>query len=81
MFLLIDHLYPTRFADNNFKICDFNLKLTCFGICFRRPTTCKKFITKSKKPYTSSVASENKIKEKTLNFPKKVFILLNSYYY
>ena len=27
-FSLIDHLYPTKFSDNSFKICDFNLKLT-----------------------------------------------------
>ena len=24
-FSLIDHLYPTRFSDNSFKICDFYL--------------------------------------------------------
>ena len=27
-FSLTDHLYPTKFSDNSFKICDFNLKLT-----------------------------------------------------
>ena len=27
-FSLIDLLDPTRFSDNSFKICDFNLKLT-----------------------------------------------------
>ena len=37
-FLLIDHLYPTRFSDNSFKICDFNLRLTRFAIGFRSPT-------------------------------------------
>ena len=31
-FLLIDHLYPTRFSDNSFKICDFNLKLIRFQL-------------------------------------------------
>ena len=33
----MDHLYPTRFSDNSFKICDFNKKLTCFAIGFRGP--------------------------------------------
>ena len=37
-FSLIDHLYPTRFSDNSFKICDFNLRLTRFAIGFRSPT-------------------------------------------
>ena len=31
-FSLIDHLYPTRFSDNSFKICDFNLKLIRFQL-------------------------------------------------
>ena len=34
-FSLIDHLYPTRFSDNSFKICDFSLRLTRFAIGFR----------------------------------------------
>ena len=27
VFSLIDHLYPTKFSDNSFEICDFKLKL------------------------------------------------------
>ena len=27
VFSLIHHLYPTRFSDNSFEICDFKLKL------------------------------------------------------
>ena len=48
-FSLIDHLYPTRFSDNSFKICDFNLKLTRFAIGFRGPTIWNKFLTQSEK--------------------------------
>ena len=43
-FSLIDHLYPTRFFNNSFKICDFNLKLTCFAIGFRGPTIWNLFL-------------------------------------
>ena len=32
VFSLIDQLYPTRFSDNSFKICDFNLKLARFAM-------------------------------------------------
>ena len=38
VFSLTDHIYPTRFSDNSFKICDLNLKLTRFAIGFRVPT-------------------------------------------
>ena len=31
VFSLVDHLYPTRFSENSFKICDFNLTLTLFA--------------------------------------------------
>ena len=52
-FSLIDHLYPTRFSDNSFKTCHFNLKLTRFAIGCRGPTILNKFLTKSEKCYTS----------------------------
>ena len=68
VFSLIDHLYPKRFSDNSFKICDFNLKLTRFAIGFRGPTTWNKFLTESEKCYTSIDVLKNKIKEKILNF-------------
>ena len=68
VFSLIDHLYPTRFFDNSFKICDFNLKLTRFAIGFRGPTIWNKFLTESEKYYTSIDIFKNKIKEKILNF-------------
>ena len=61
---LMDHLYPTRFSDNSFKICDFNLKLTCFAIGFRGPTIWNKFLTQSEKCYTSIDEYKNKIKGK-----------------
>ena len=32
VFSLIDYVYPTRFSDNSFKICDFDLKLACFAL-------------------------------------------------
>ena len=44
---IIDHLYPTRFSDNSFKICDLNLKLTRFAIGFRCPTKWNTFLTES----------------------------------
>ena len=68
VFSLIDHLYPTRFSDNSFKICDFNLKLTRFAIGFRGPTTWNKFLTQSEKRYTSIDEFKNKMKRKILNF-------------
>ena len=68
VFSLIDHLYPTRFSDNSFKICDFNLKLTRFAIAFRGPTIWNKFLTESEKCYTSIDVFKNMIKEKILNF-------------
>ena len=68
VFSLIDHLCPTRFSDNSFKICDFNLKLTRFAIAFRGPTTWNKFLTESEKCYTSIDVFKNMIKEKILNF-------------
>ena len=68
VFSLIDHLYPARFSDNSFKICDFNLKLTRFAIAFRGSTTWNKFLTESEKCYTSIDVFKNMIKEKILNF-------------
>ena len=68
VFSLIDHLYPTRFFDNSFKMCNFNLKLTCFAIAFRGPTIWNKFLTESEKCYTSIDVFKNMIKEKILNF-------------
>ena len=68
VFSLIDHLYRTRFSNNCFKICDFNLKLTRFAIGFTGPTIWNKFLTESEKCYTSIDVFKNKIKEKILNF-------------
>ena len=53
VFSLVDHLYPTRFSDNSFKICDFNLKLTRCAIGVRGPTIWNKFLTESDKCCTS----------------------------
>ena len=30
VFSLTDHIYPTRFSDNSFKICDFQFKIDAF---------------------------------------------------
>ena len=49
--LSLNHLYPTRFSDNSFKICDFSLKLTRFAIGL---TIWNKFLTQSENSYTSS---------------------------
>ena len=68
VFSLIDHLYPTRFSDSSFKICDFNLKLTRFAIGFRGPTIWNEFLTQREKGYTSIDVFKNKIKGKILNF-------------
>ena len=72
VFSLIDHLYPTRFSDNSFKICDFYLKLTRFTIDFRSPTIWNKFLMESEKSYTSIDVFKNKIKEKILNFSNEL---------
>ena len=68
VFSLIDHLYPTRFSDNSFKICDFNLKLIRFAIGFRGPTIWNKFLTEREKCNITIDVFENMIKEKILNF-------------
>ena len=68
VFSKIDHIYPTRFSDNSFKICGFNLKLTRFAIGFRGPAVWNNFRTGSEKSYTSIAAFKSKIKEKNLNF-------------
>ena len=73
VFSLIAHLYPTRFSDNSFKICDFNLKLTRFAIAFRGPTIWNKFLTECEKCYTSIDVFKNMIKEKILNFSNEFF--------
>ena len=76
-FSLIDHLYPTRFSDNSFKICDFNLKLTRFEIGFRGPRIWNKFLTQSEKYYTSIDEFKNKFNRKILmNFYSFQFVLL-----
>ena len=67
-FSLIDHLYPTRFSDNSFKIFDLKLKLSRFAIGLRGLTIWNKFLTQSEKYYTSIDKFKNKIKEKILNF-------------
>ena len=66
VFSLIDHLYPTRFSDNKFKICDFNLKMRRFATGFRVPTIWNKFLTESEKRYTSIDVFKNNTKEKFL---------------
>ena len=78
VFSLIDLLYPTRFSNKNFKICDFNLNLTRFAISFRGSTIWNKFLTDNEKSYTSIDVFKNKIKEEILNHSNKFFILLNS---
>ena len=64
VFSLIDHLYPIRFSDNSFKICDFDLKLTRFAIGFRGPTIWNKFLTKSERSYTSIAVFKIRSKKK-----------------
>ena len=73
---LKDHLYPTRFSYNSFKIRDFNLKLARFAIGFRGPTIWNKFLTEGEKSYTNVDVFKNRIKEKTLNFYSFKFILI-----
>ena len=68
VFSLIDHLYPTTFSDNSFKICDFNLKLTRFPIAFRGPTIWNKFLAENEKCCSSIDVFKNMTKEKILNF-------------
>ena len=78
-FSLIHHLYPTRFSDNRFKICDFSLKLKRFANGFRGPTIWNKFLTQSEKFYTSIDEFKNKIKGKILfltNFYSFKFVFL-----
>ena len=48
VFSLVDHIYPTRFSDNSFKICDFNSKITLFAFGFRGPTIWNQFLRKVK---------------------------------
>ena len=72
VFSSTDHLNPTRFSDNSFKISDFNLKLTCFAIDFRGPTIGNNFFMESEKSYNSIDVFKNKIKEKILYFPKEL---------
>ena len=62
VFSLIDHIYLTRFSDNNFKICDFNLKMTRFAIGFKGQTIRNKFPTETEMSYTSIALFKNKIK-------------------
>ena len=68
VFSLIDYLYPTRFSDDSFKICDFKLKLTRFAIGFRVPTIWNKFLVEDEKSYTSIAVFKNKVKGNILNF-------------
>ena len=68
VFWSIDHLYPRRFSDNSFKICDFSLKMTRFAIGFRGPTIWNEFLMQSEKCHTSIDVFKNKIKEKNLHF-------------
>ena len=59
VFSLIDRIYPTRFSNNSFKICD----LTRFATDFRGPTIWNKFFAESEKCYTNIVVFKKKIKE------------------
>ena len=63
-FSMIDHIYPTRFSDNSFKTCNFNLNLTRNAIGFRGPTIWNKFLTENEKSCTSIAVFKTKIKEK-----------------
>ena len=62
VFLLTDHIYPTRFSGNSFKICDFNLNLMRFAIGFRGPAISNNFLTECEESYTSISVFKNKIK-------------------
>ena len=64
VFSLIDQLYPTRFSDNIFKTCDFNLKLTGFAIGFRGPTIWSNSLTESGKCSTGIGVFKTNMKEK-----------------
>ena len=75
VFSLIDHFYSTRFSDNSFKICEFNLKLTRFAIGFRGPTIWNEFLKQSKKCYTSIDVFKDKIKGKILEFSNEFLFL------
>ena len=74
VFSLIDHLYPIKVFDNNFKICDFSLKLRRFAIGFRGPTIWNKFLTESEKCYTNIDVFKNKIEEKILTFSNEFLL-------
>ena len=67
-FSLIDQLYPTRCFDSKFKTCEFNLKLTRFGIGFRGPTIRNKILMQSEKCCVSIEEFKNKINRKIPNF-------------
>ena len=67
-FSLIDQLYPIRYSDSRFKICEFNLKLTRFVTGFRGPAIRNKILMQSEKCYTSIEEFKNKIKRKIPNF-------------
>ena len=64
VFSLIDLSYPTRFFDNSFKICDFNLKLTRFAIGFRGPTIWNKLLTESEKSLLALLFLKTRSKKK-----------------
>ena len=66
------HIYPTRFSDNSFKTCNFNLNLTRNAIGFRGPTIRNKFLTENEKSCTSIAVFKTKIKEKILNFSNEL---------
>ena len=78
-FSMIDHIYPTRFSDNSFKTCNFNLNLTRNAIGFRGPTIWNKFLTENERSCTSIAVFKTKIKEKNSKFFQRIIILLNLY--
>ena len=68
-FSMIDHIYPTRFSDNSFKTCNFNLNLTHNAT---GPAIWNKFLTENEKSCTSIAVFKTKIKEKILNFSNEL---------
>ena len=72
LFLLANQICPTKFSDNIFKLCDFNLKLTNLVIGFKGPTEWNIFLLESEKSYTSISVFKIKIKEKIINYSNQV---------
>ena len=58
------HIYPTRFSDNSFKTCNFNLNLTRNAIGFRGPTIRNKFLTENESLVLVLLYLKPKLKKK-----------------